>query len=85
MSATVIRKKRQTTLPDDVCQAAGLKVRDQVDWRVEEGEIRGRVLKPTKPIVRKAKLVRREGKLVFDVPELPEDAIVKAIDEFREE
>ncbi len=44
MSATVIRQKRQTTLPIDVVEAAGLKVNDQVEWRFEGGEIRGRKL-----------------------------------------
>ena len=44
MSATVVREKRQTTLPQDVCEAAGIQVNDQVDWRFEDGEIRGRKL-----------------------------------------
>jgi hypothetical protein len=44
MSATVVREKRQVTLPRDVVQAAGIKVDDQVDWRFEDGEIRGRKL-----------------------------------------
>jgi len=44
MSATVVRAKRQTTLPEDVCQAAGIRIRDQIDWRFEDGEIRGRKL-----------------------------------------
>jgi len=52
MSATVVRGKRQTTLPEDVCQAAGIKVRDQVDWRFEQGEIRGRKLVPVRERVR---------------------------------
>lgn len=47
MSATVIREKRQITLPIEVCQAVGLEVNDEVDWRVEGGEIRGRKLVPT--------------------------------------
>ncbi|MDB6021545.1 MAG: hypothetical protein JWQ04_1402, partial [Pedosphaera sp.] len=44
MSATIVREKRQTTLPADVVKAAGLHVNDQVDWRFEDGEIRGRKL-----------------------------------------
>jgi bifunctional DNA-binding transcriptional regulator/antitoxin component of YhaV-PrlF toxin-antitoxin module len=44
MSATVVREKRQTTLPADVVEAAGIRVNDQVDWRFEDGEIRGRKL-----------------------------------------
>jgi bifunctional DNA-binding transcriptional regulator/antitoxin component of YhaV-PrlF toxin-antitoxin module len=46
MSATAIREKRQTTLPADVSEAAGLEPGDQVEWRFEEGEIRGRKLAP---------------------------------------
>ena len=46
MSATVVREKRQVTLPQEVVQAAGIKVDDQVDWRFEDGEIRGKKLDP---------------------------------------
>ena len=55
MSATIVRAKRQTTLPEDVCQAAGIRIRDQVDWRYQDGEIRGRKLVPAPG---KAKIVR---------------------------
>lgn len=86
MSATVVRAKRQTTLPEDVCQAAGLKVRDQVDWRVEDGEIRGRVLKPReKVIMHRPKLVMRDGQLVVDAPAIPGEAIAQAVREERDE
>jgi bifunctional DNA-binding transcriptional regulator/antitoxin component of YhaV-PrlF toxin-antitoxin module len=87
MSATVVRAKRQTTLPEDICQAAGIKVRDQVEWRVEDGEIRGRVLKPRVPkvIVHRPKLVRRHGQLVFDAPAVPGEAIAQAVRELRDE
>ena len=44
MSATIIDKKHRMTLPESICAAAGLKPNDQVEWRVEEGEIRGRKL-----------------------------------------
>jgi bifunctional DNA-binding transcriptional regulator/antitoxin component of YhaV-PrlF toxin-antitoxin module len=44
MAATVIDEKRRTTLPESVCDAVGLRANDQVEWRVEEGEIRGRKL-----------------------------------------
>jgi bifunctional DNA-binding transcriptional regulator/antitoxin component of YhaV-PrlF toxin-antitoxin module len=44
MSATVIDKKHRMTLPDSICAAVGLKPNDQVEWRVEDGEIRGRKL-----------------------------------------
>ena len=46
MSATVVREKRQVTLPQEVVQAAGINVDDQVDWRFEDGEIRGKKLVP---------------------------------------
>lgn len=41
-----MREKRQVTLPQEVLQAAGIKVDDQVDWRFEGGEIRGKKLVP---------------------------------------
>jgi AbrB family looped-hinge helix DNA binding protein len=44
MNATVIDKKRRMTLPEPICQALNLKANDRVEWRVEEGEIRGRKL-----------------------------------------
>ena len=44
MYATIIDKKRRMTLPEPVCEAVGLKPNDQVEWRVEAGEIRGRRL-----------------------------------------
>ena len=46
MSATVVREKRQVTLPEEVIQAARIKADDQVDWRFEDGEIRGKKLVP---------------------------------------
>jgi bifunctional DNA-binding transcriptional regulator/antitoxin component of YhaV-PrlF toxin-antitoxin module len=49
MNATVMDKKRRMTLPESVCQAVGLKPNDQVEWRVEAGEIRGRRLVAQKP------------------------------------
>lgn len=47
MSTTIVRAKRQTTLPEDVCRAAGIRVSDKVDWRFKDGEIRGRKLPAT--------------------------------------
>ena len=44
MSATIMDQKRRMTLPESVCAAAGLKPKDQVEWRVEDGEIRGQKL-----------------------------------------
>ena len=32
------------TLPEEICKAVGLNPNDRVEWRVEEGEIRGRKL-----------------------------------------
>jgi AbrB family looped-hinge helix DNA binding protein len=49
MTATVIDKKHRMTLPESICEAAGLKPNDQVEWRVEDGEIRGRKLVVQKP------------------------------------
>jgi hypothetical protein len=64
MSATVIRAKRQTTLPEDVCEAAGIRVRDQVEWRFEEGEIRGRKLVPVREKVRVVRPIRFKDLLI---------------------
>jgi bifunctional DNA-binding transcriptional regulator/antitoxin component of YhaV-PrlF toxin-antitoxin module len=64
MSATIVRAKRQTTLPEDVCEAAGIKVRDQVDWRFEKGEIRGRKLVPVRGKVRVVRPVRFKDLLI---------------------
>ena len=44
MSATMVREKRQTTLPADVCEAAGLEPGDQIDWAFRDGVIRGKKL-----------------------------------------
>jgi bifunctional DNA-binding transcriptional regulator/antitoxin component of YhaV-PrlF toxin-antitoxin module len=49
MSATIIDKKHRMTLPESICAAVGLKPNDQVEWRVEDGEIRGRKLVAQKP------------------------------------
>jgi hypothetical protein len=46
MSATILRAKRQTTLPVEVVQAAELRVSEQIDWRFEDGEIHGKRLVP---------------------------------------
>jgi bifunctional DNA-binding transcriptional regulator/antitoxin component of YhaV-PrlF toxin-antitoxin module len=65
MSATVIDKKRRMTLPEEICEAIGLKPQDRVEWRVEAGEIRGRKLVP-----RKAKEAFPRGSLLkFITPE----------------
>ena len=86
MSATAIRDRQQTTLPAEVAEAAGLRPGDQVDWRFEDGEIRGRKLAPSRPRRIEARLVRRGGVLVCDLSKVtvdPED-IARAIREERE-
>lgn len=90
MSATVVRKKRQTTLPEDVCTAAGIHVQDQVDWRVEDGEIRGKVLRPVKHKVVEhiMKMSDKDGWPTWvdaDKFEVPAEAIAEAVRKFREE
>jgi len=71
--------KRQTTLPEDVCQAAGIRIHDQVDWRFEEGEIRGRKLVPVRENVRVVRPIRFKDLLIapqnleFDLERLDED------------
>ena len=87
MSATAIREKRQTTLPADVSEAAGLEPGDQVDWRFEDGEIRGRKLvqqAEPKRIVRK--LIMKDGELVMDTTGLiiDEEDIAAAVREERD-
>jgi bifunctional DNA-binding transcriptional regulator/antitoxin component of YhaV-PrlF toxin-antitoxin module len=56
MSTAAIGEQRQTTLPADISEAAGLKPGDQVDWRFEDGEIRGRKL--SRPRWTKAQALR---------------------------
>jgi len=46
MNTTVVSERRQTTLLADGCAAAGIGVNDQVEWRFEAGEIRGKKLTP---------------------------------------
>jgi len=86
MSTTTIRHQQQTTLPSDVSEAAGLKPGDQVDWRFEGGEIRGRKLAASEPRRIVASLVRRGGALVCDTTGLTIDpeAIARAIREERD-
>ncbi len=86
MHATAIRDQRQTTLPEEVVDAAGLAVGDRVEWRFEEGEIRGRKLPPRSEVRQvKAWLVKRGGRLVFETPGVTIDpqAIGEAVAEER--
>jgi bifunctional DNA-binding transcriptional regulator/antitoxin component of YhaV-PrlF toxin-antitoxin module len=86
MSATAIREKRQTTLPADVSEAAGLEVGDQVDWRFEEGEIRGRKLEATPQRRIVGKLVKKGDALVLEAEgvEIDPQAIADAVREERD-
>ncbi len=86
MSTTAIRDKQPAALPADVVAAAGLKPGDQVDWRFENGEIRGRKLPASEPRRIVARLVRRGGGLVCDMTglTLDPDAIASAIREERD-
>ena len=59
MNATVIDKKLRMTLPESVCEALDLRPNDRVEWRVEDGEIRGRKL-----VAQKTKEVFPRGSLV---------------------
>jgi hypothetical protein len=86
MSATALREKRQTTIPQDICEAAGLTTNDQIDWSFQDGEIRARklVAKEPRKIVRR--LVKRDGGMFLDIKGLtidPDD-IGKAIREERD-
>jgi bifunctional DNA-binding transcriptional regulator/antitoxin component of YhaV-PrlF toxin-antitoxin module len=80
-----MREKRQVTLPQEVVEAAGIKIDDQVDWRFEGGEIRGRKLTPQpepKKIV--GKLARRGDACFLQIPKgykLAPDAIEQAVAE----
>lgn len=86
MSATVIREKRQTTLPAEVCEPAGIGVGDQVEWRFESGEIRGRKLVPSEPRRVQARLVKRGGSMVFEARGVTIDpeSIAQAVEAERE-
>ncbi len=64
-------------------EAAGLRVNDQVDWRFEDGEIRGRKLIPADEEKRPLKLVRKEGFLMLE-GDLDRQEILAAIRADRE-
>jgi len=87
MVATAIREKGRITLPQEIRQAAALETGDQVEWKVQDGEIRGRKL--VAPSGRKrifGKLVRRGNALVVDLKgfKVEPESIVKAIREDRQ-
>ena len=86
MSATAVREQGQATLPADVLQAAGLKAGDRVDWRFEEGEIRGRkVASAAEPRI-VGRLVRKDGALVCDTDglQIDGDDLARAVREERD-
>jgi bifunctional DNA-binding transcriptional regulator/antitoxin component of YhaV-PrlF toxin-antitoxin module len=85
MRQTAILEKRQTTIPQEVCEAAGLELGDKVEWRFEDGEIRGRKLVAApEPKRITARLVRRGDELVFEAPpgiKIEPEAIAQAVRE----
>jgi len=57
-----------------------------VEWRFEDGEIRGRKLQPQEPRTIKARLVKRGGRLIFELPhgvQMEPEAIGQAVAEER--
>ena len=75
-------------LPEDVVSAADLRPGDQVDWRFEDGEIRGRKLpRNGEPRVIVAPLVRKAGVLVANIEglTLTPNSISDALEEERRE
>ena len=87
MSATAVREKRQVTLPQDVFQAAGLRIDDQVDWRFEDGEIHGRKLvAQAEPRRIAGRLVKRGDALILQAEGIKVDpeAIAAAVREERD-
>lgn len=85
MSATIVRAKRQTTLPRDVCQSGGIKEMDVVDWRFEDGEIRGRKLQPVETKTRIIRPIRHKGRLVLPEMDIDYTQLAKDIHQDRKE
>ena len=84
MSATIMREQRQTTLPADVCEAVGLSPGDQVDWWIEDGEIRGRKLAPESCEVLDVEDLDPET-LAPKIGKVTEESIVRSIREDRDQ
>ena len=86
MSDTLLREKNQITLPGDVVNAAGLSPSDRIDWRFENGEIRGRKVtsQPSRRII--GKLLRRGDSWVLDCAgmTITESDIAQAVREERD-
>jgi bifunctional DNA-binding transcriptional regulator/antitoxin component of YhaV-PrlF toxin-antitoxin module len=83
MSATVVREKNQTTLPADVVEAAGLKPSDKVEWRFEDGEIRGRKLVSQTEEKSRLTLAKRNGRHMLS-GQISREEILAAIRADRE-
>jgi hypothetical protein len=74
MSKTVILKAGPIAVPEDVSHAAGLRPGDQVDWRFQDGEIRGRRICNNGRLPRIVRsLVVKDGELVLDTEGLTID------------
>jgi hypothetical protein len=73
-------------LPGDVVEAAGLRPADQIAWRFEAGEIRGRKMRSQTRRRITGKLIRRGGLLLLDTTGLAidEPAIARAVREERD-
>ncbi len=87
MSASALGEKGRITIPQDVREATGLRLNDQVDWRFEAGEIRGRRLVRPEPKQVRGKLVRKGNAWVFELPKgyaIERDGIERAVREERD-
>lgn len=65
MTTTMLRPRRQITLPEEVCDPAGLRESDLIEWTFENGRIVGRKLVVAEDDVPLVKPVRRAGKLML--------------------
>lgn len=65
MLTSELRPRRQITLPAEVCEPAGLKVSDVVEWTFEGGAVVGRKLIKPETDVPVVKPVKRGGKLML--------------------
>jgi AbrB family looped-hinge helix DNA binding protein len=85
MSVTAIGENGQITLPAKVCEAAAIQPGDKVEWRFEDGEIRGRKLSAKRRVI-VGKLVLRNGCLILDTAGLTIDPenIAKAVRDERD-
>jgi bifunctional DNA-binding transcriptional regulator/antitoxin component of YhaV-PrlF toxin-antitoxin module len=61
----MLRPKRQITLPEEVCEPAGIRESDMIEWTFEDGRIIGRKLVKAEDDAPLVKPVRRGGKLML--------------------